>query len=89
MHERESETDNGFRGAQEEESDNIRTLLSKGKWNEKEMSQKQQERSFQKLAELALAEGTALYLSIDDTVIEKKKPSLKAKRPIEGTGWHY
>lgn len=30
-----------------------------------------------------------LSLSIDDTVIEKKKPSSRAKRPMEGTGWHY
>ena len=64
-------------------------FLSKGKWDEKAVSQRQQKGAFQKLAELALAEGTALYLSIDDTVIEKKRPSSRAKRPMEGTGWHY
>ena len=64
-------------------------FLSKGKWDEQAVSQKQQERSLQKAAELALAKHVPLYLSIDDTVIEKKKPSSQAKRPMEGTGWHY
>lgn len=64
-------------------------FLSKGKWNEKKVSQKQQEGAFRKLAELALARQIPLYLSIDDTVIEKKNPSSRAKRPMEGTGWHY
>ncbi len=64
-------------------------FLSKGKWDEKKVAQKQREQSFGKLAELAQAKHTPLYLSIDDTVIKKKKPSVRAKRPMEGTGWHY
>lgn len=64
-------------------------FLSKGKWDEKKVYQKQQEGAFRKLAELALERQSPLYLSIDDTVIEKKKPSSQAKRPMEGTGWHY
>ena len=64
-------------------------FLSKGKWDEKAVSHKQQEESFRKAAELALAKQVPLYLSIDDTVIEKKKPSSRAKRPMQGTGWHY
>ena len=32
---------------------------------------------------------TTIDLSIDDTVVEKKKPSSQATRPMEGTGWHY
>ena len=64
-------------------------FLSKGKWDEQAVSQQQQEVSFQKIAELALAKDAPLYLSIDDTVIEKKKPSTRAKQPMEGTGWHY
>jgi len=64
-------------------------FLSKGKWDERAVSQKQQEKSFQKAAELALAKQVPIYLSIDDTVIEKKKPSSQAKRPMEGTSWHY
>ena len=64
-------------------------FLSKGKWDEQSVSQKQQEESFRKTAELALAKHAPLYLSIDDTVIVKKKPSSRAKRPMEATGWHY
>ena len=64
-------------------------FLSKGKWDEKAVSQNQQGKCIQKVAELAQAQQAPLYLSIDDTVIEKKKPSPRAKRPMEGTGWHY
>ncbi len=53
------------------------------------MAPKQREQSFGKLAELAQAKHTPLYLSIDDTVIKKKKPSVRSKRPMEGTGWHH
>ena len=64
-------------------------FLSKGKWNEEAVSQKQREQAFGKVAELAMAKQEAVHLSIDDTVIAKKKPSSRAKRPMEGTGWHY
>ena len=64
-------------------------FLSKGKWDEEAVAQKQQEQAFRKAAELAKAKQIPLRLSIDDTVIEKKKPSSRAKRPMEGTGWHY
>lgn len=64
-------------------------FLSHGKWDEEKISQKQQEELFRKAADLAKERQTPLYLSIDDTVIKKKKPSLYAKRPMEGTSWHY
>ena len=31
----------------------------------------------------------SVYLSIDDAIVEKKQPSSKAKRSMEGTGWHH
>lgn len=64
-------------------------FLSKGKWDEEKVSQRQQTEALRKASELALAKGEPVYLSIDDTVIEKKKPSSRAVRPMEGTGWHY
>ncbi len=64
-------------------------FLSKGKWDERKVSQKQQTEALRKASELALAKREPVYLSIDDTVIEKKKPSSRAVRPMEGTGWHY
>lgn len=47
------------------------------------MSQQQQTEALRKADELALAKGAPIYLSIDDTVIEKKKPSSRATRPME------
>ncbi|MEY8232867.1 transposase [Oscillospiraceae bacterium 50-16] len=64
-------------------------FLSKGKWDEQKVSQQQQTEALRQADELALAKGAPIYLSIDDTVIEKKKPSSRATRPMEGTGWHY
>ncbi len=37
---------------------------------------------------MAQAKGAPICLSIDDTVIEKKKQSSRAMRLMEGTGWH-
>lgn len=64
-------------------------FLSTGKWEEKRVAEKQQQGAFIKLSERANADHSPLYLSIDDTVIKKKQPSSRAKRPMEGTGWHY
>lgn len=64
-------------------------FLSSGKWDERKVSKKQQKESYMKMAERAVAGQMPLYLSIDDTVISKKPPSSHAKRPMQGTGWHY
>ena len=64
-------------------------FLSKGKWDEEKVSQQQQAQALRKADELAGVKCAPIYLSIDDTVIEKKKPSSRATRPMEGTGWHY
>lgn len=77
-----AEVNQGFRTT-------YRHFLSKGKWDEQAVSRNQQERSFQKAAELAQKKQVPLYLSIDDTVIEKKRLSSRATRAMEGTSWHY
>ena len=64
-------------------------FLSAGKWDEAKVSEKQSQEGFRVVSQLAVELGMPVYLSIDDTVVEKKKPSSKAKRPMEGTGWHY
>ncbi len=64
-------------------------FLSAGKWDEEKVSEHHQQEAFRKLAGMAQEKQAPLYLSIDDTVIEKKPPSSRAKRPMEGTGWHY
>ena len=58
-------------------------------WDEAKVSEKQQQEGFRVVSQQAVESGAPVYLSIDDTVVEKKKPSSKAKRPMEGTGWHY
>ncbi len=64
-------------------------FLSKGKWDDKKVAQTQQRESLQTITELAESEQEPVFISIDDTVIPKTKPSSKAKHPTEGTGWHY
>ena len=64
-------------------------FLSHGKWDEEKISQKQREESFRKAAELAKETQTPLYLSIDDTVIKKKKKaSLIAELCKRVEIWH-
>jgi len=64
-------------------------FLSKGKWDEEKVAETQQHESISVITRLAKARREPVFVSIDDTVIPKTKPSSKAKRPTEGTGWHY
>ncbi len=64
-------------------------FLSKGKWDDEKVAQTQEHESFQTIAKFAESEQEAIFISIDDTVITKTKPSSKAKRPTQGAGWHY
>lgn len=61
-------------------------FLSKGKWDHEQVESAQRKKSFQTM--LSIAKNQPIYLSIDDTVISKKKPSRRATRPMEGAGWH-
>lgn len=64
-------------------------FLSKGKWNHEKVETVQRQKSFQTILSVAEKANQPVYLSIDDTVVPKKKPSRRAMRPMEGTGWHY
>ncbi len=64
-------------------------FLAKGKWDDEKMAQTQQRESFQTITEIAASGQEPIFISIDDTVITKTKPSSKAKHPTEGTGWYY
>ena len=64
-------------------------FLPKGKWDDERLEETQKRESFQTAAELAQANRTPVFVSIDDTVLPKTKPSSKAKRPTQGAGWHY
>lgn len=64
-------------------------FLSKGKWDHKKVETIQRQKSFQTILSVAGKANQPVFLSIDDTVVPKKKPSRRAARPMEGTGWHY
>lgn len=64
-------------------------FLSKGKWDHEKVETLQRQKSFQTMLSVAEKANQPVYLSIDDTVVPKKKPSRRASRPMEGTGWHY
>lgn len=64
-------------------------FLSKGKWDHEKVETIQRHKSFQTILSVAEKANQSVYLSIDDTVVPKKKPSRRAAHPMEGTGWHY
>jgi hypothetical protein len=64
-------------------------FLSKGKWDEVKVSSTQKSESLSTVLAEAKTTGKPVYIKVDDTVCEKKQPSVKAKNPTEGTGWHY
>ena len=66
-----------------------RHFLSKGKWDHEKVETIQRHKSFQTILSVAEKANQPVYLSIDDTVVPKKKPSRRAAHPMEGTGWHY
>ena len=64
-------------------------FLSKKKWDDGRLEETQKHESFRTAAELAQTNKTPVFVSVDGTVLSKTKPSLKAKRPMQGAGWHY
>ena len=64
-------------------------FLSKGKWDHEKVEKIQRKEDFRVIFSQAKKEKQPIYLSIDDTVVAKKKPSSRTKRPMEGAGWHY
>jgi hypothetical protein len=86
----------GFRGKTTEMSaysTNHRTTIShflrQGKWDSERLEKTIAQRSYAYIAKRAEEANTPIFLSIDDTVNPKKKPSSTAKRPMEGTAFHY
>lgn len=64
-------------------------FLRNGKWDEKQLDQVQKRMIVQSLMNHAKETNDPIYISIDDTVITKTKPSAKAKRPFEKADWHF
>lgn len=64
-------------------------FLAKGKWDDSQLEKSQKREIFLAVEKESKEKSSPIYVSIDDTVIPKTKPSSKAKRPTEGAGWHY
>ena len=86
----------GFSGKTTEMSEysaNHRTTIShflrQGKWDSERLGKELSQRSFAYIDQKAAEEKTPIFLSVDDTVNPKKRPSSMAQRPMEGTAFHY
>ena len=86
----------GFSGKTTEMSEysqNHRTTIShflrNGKWDSERLQSKIEDRSFSYVVQKSEEGNTPIFLSIDDTVNPKKKPSSKARKPMEGTDFHH
>ncbi|WP_257721612.1 IS701 family transposase [Aneurinibacillus sp. XH2] len=73
-------------------SRNQRTLshfLSHGKWDENYLMRIIQEKTWKMIRQEAKRTEEPIFIIIDDTICEKKKPSSQAMLSIQGTGFHY
>ncbi|BBW97112.1 IS701 family transposase [Geobacillus icigianus] len=72
---------------------NHRTTLShfftKSPWNEEKLLEKLQEWILRQIERLAKQENQPLFVSIDDTICQKTKPSSRAAHAIQGCDWHF
>ncbi|EMT45688.1 IS701 family transposase [Anoxybacillus flavithermus] len=72
---------------------NHRTTLShfftKSPWNEEKLLEKLQEWVLRQIERLAKRTNQPLFLSIDDTICQKTKPSSRAAHAIQGCDWHF
>lgn len=72
---------------------NHRTTLShfftKSPWNEEKLLEKLQEWVLRQIERLAKRTNQPLFLSIDDTICQKTKPSSRATHAIQGCDWHF
>lgn len=64
-------------------------FLSKGKWDHEKVENIQCQTSFRTILSVAEQANQPVYLSVDDTVVSKKKPSCCVAHPMEGIGWYY
>jgi hypothetical protein len=86
----------GFSGKTTEMSEysaNHRTTIShflrQGKWDSERLGEALSQLCHSYIVQQAQEQNTPILLSIDDTVNPKKRPSSTARRPMEGTAYHY
>lgn len=70
-----------------------RTTLShfftKSRWDEEILLRKLQQWILRHVERVVKRENRPLFVSIDDTICQKTKPSSRAKHAIQGCDWHY
>ena len=67
----------------------VSCFLSKSPWDEKPVKVFIMDESFNYIENLSAETGIPIYVSHDDTVNPKTKPSSQASRPMEGTAFHH
>ena len=72
---------------------NHRTTLShfftKRPWEEETLLRKLQQWILRRVERSSKRENSPLFVSIDDTICQKTKPSSRATHAIQGCDWHY
>ncbi|BBW96900.1 IS701 family transposase [Geobacillus icigianus] len=72
---------------------NHRTTLShfftKSPWDEETLLRKLQQWILHRIKRIAKQENQPLFVSMDDTICQKTKPSSRAAHAIQGCDWHY
>lgn len=66
-----------------------RFLSNEQTWDDEPLKAHIRKESFERIQVLSTQKATPLFVSIDDTVNEKTKPSSQASRPIEKAGFHH
>ena len=61
----------------------------RGRWDDEPIRLYIQEKSFKHIQELSKMSNAPMFISFDDTVNVKTKPSSQAERPIEKAGFHH
>lgn len=67
----------------------ISYFLSKYNWKEEPLKEIIKNESFQHIESIAKETGEPIFISIDDTVNCKTKPSSQALKPMQGTSFHH
>jgi len=64
-------------------------FLSEGQWDDQYLNSFIKTNTYRHVYDKAISIGEPMFISIDDTVNFKTKPSSKAVKPIQGAGFHY
>jgi hypothetical protein len=64
-------------------------FLNKGVWNDAWLEKWIMQRNWKRIYQHAKRTGLPIYVLLDDSVMEKKKPSFHATHGIAGTGFHF